>query len=165
VQPLIRSATPADIPSLLRLFSELDELHRQQFPEMFPASVSRDAGWLEKTLGEEKIGFFVAEVESELQTLVVGFVRVSDVQTPDNGVLLSRRFGLVDDLVVTEAQRRSGIASALLQAVEAWAHARGIGALEVTVWAFNQAAQDLYANQGFAPLRQYLRKVFVCGDG
>jgi ribosomal protein S18 acetylase RimI-like enzyme len=143
---------------LLRLFAELDELHRQQFPELFPATVNRDVRWIEKVLSEDQIGFFVAEVESEAHAIVVGFVRVTDVRTPENAILLSRRFGLIDDLIVTEGHRRSGIASALLRAAETWARDRGISALEVTVWAFNQAAQELYASQDFHPLRHYLRK-------
>lgn len=154
----VRPAAATDVPRLLELYAELDELHRAQFPELFPATVKRERATVERWLSEERVGFFVAEaVQAETRT-VVGFVRVVDVRTPDGGVLLSRRFGLIEDLAVTEGHRRSGIASALLGAAETWARERGIGALEVTVWAFNQAAQELYASQGFSPLRQYLQK-------
>lgn len=153
----IRRASAADVPRLLELFAELDELHRAQFPEMFPATVRRDSATVERWLSEERVGFFAAELHREAPT-VVGFLRVVEVRTPEGGVLLSRRFGLIEDLAVAVDHRRSGVASALLRAAEGWARERGIGALEVTVWAFNQAAQELYARQGFDPLRHYLRK-------
>jgi GNAT superfamily N-acetyltransferase len=49
----------------------------------------------------------------------------------------------------------------LLAAAEDWARRRGLNALEVTVWGFNVAAQDLYRTVGFDVLRHYLRKPLV----
>jgi GNAT superfamily N-acetyltransferase len=68
------------------------------------------------------------------------------------------RFGLVDELVVMPNHRRTGVATALVAQVETWARERGIEALELNVWAFNQAALELYAKEGFSVLRHYLRK-------
>ena len=46
----------------------------------------------------------------------------------------------------------------MLEAAEGWARSQGLPAMEVTVWAFNQAASQLYEKHGFGVLRQYLRK-------
>ncbi len=89
---------------------------------------------------------------------VVGFVRVVEAHTPAGGLLLPRRFGLVDDLAVAPGARHAGIASELVHAAEVWARERRLPALEVTAWAFNVPAQRLYAKQGFTVLRHYLRK-------
>jgi GNAT superfamily N-acetyltransferase len=107
-------------------------------------------------LADPKVGVFVATLPSG--DPAIGFARVVDVQIPEGSVLLSRRFGLVDELVVMPEHRRAGVARALLLEVDAWARQRGIGALEVTVWAFNQAARELYVKEGFAIMRHYLRK-------
>lgn len=115
-----------------------------------------NAGWVESTLTDPKVGVFVATLPSA--DAAVGFARVVDVQTPGTSVLLPRRFGLVDELVVMPEHRRAGVARALLAEVEGWARLRGLGALEVTVWAFNQAAHEVYAKDGFSILRHYLRK-------
>jgi ribosomal protein S18 acetylase RimI-like enzyme len=154
----VRLATAGDVPALLELCRELDETHRREHPELFPATVVRRPELLEQRLLDPRAGCFVAEVASNDGTSVGGFVRVLDVQTPDQGVLLPRRYGLVDELVVAPAFRRTGLARELLRSAETWALARGIAALEVVVWEFNQAAQDLYEKQGYAPFRRYYRK-------
>ncbi len=154
----IREAVVADTPRLLELYSELDEYHRARHPELYPANISRDASKVEQTLADARSGCFVAEVREGDGSAVVGFVRVIYVQTPDGGVLLPRRFALVDELVVTAAQRRTGVGTALLGAAEGWARERGLPALEVTVWEFNEPARELYAAEGFEPVRQYFRK-------
>lgn len=153
---VVRPAAVGDIPRLLQMYRELDEAHRLQHPELFPATIERDATRVESMLADPRMGFFVAILPSVGPA--IGFVRVVDVQTRDGSVLLPRRFGLVDELVVMPEHRRAGVARALLVEVEAWARQRGLGALEVTVWAFNQAARELYAEEGFSILRHYLRK-------
>jgi len=153
---IVRPATVSDIARLLQIYRELDETHRLQHPELFPPTVERDPARVESMLADPNVGFFVATLPSD--DPAIGFARVVDVQTPDGNVLLPRRFGLVDELVVMPEHRRAGVARALLSEVETWARRRGIGALEVTVWAFNQAARDLYVNEGFSIMRHYLRK-------
>jgi GNAT superfamily N-acetyltransferase len=153
---LVRPAAVSDIARLLEMYRELDETHQLQHPQLFPPAVERDAARVERMLADPKVGIFVATLPSV--DPAIGFVRVVDVQTPDGGVLLPRRFGLVDELVVMPEHRRAGVANALLVEVEAWARQRGIGALEVTVWAFNHSARELYAKEGFSILRHYLRK-------
>jgi GNAT superfamily N-acetyltransferase len=110
---------------------------------------------------------FVAEIEGGDSSVVAGFVRIVDVQSPGRGALRPRRFALVDDLVVDPAFRRSGLGTRLLQTAEAWARERGVEALEVTVWAFNQAAQDLYTipRQDLRGPRKFLRPVRANGVG
>jgi GNAT superfamily N-acetyltransferase len=138
------------------MYRELDETHRLQHPELFPPTIERDAARVESMLADPKVGVFVATLPSG--DPAIGFARVVDVQTPEGSVLLPRRFGLVDELVVMPEHRRAGVARALLAEVDAWARQRGIGALEVTVWAFNQAARELYVKEGFSIMRHYLRK-------
>jgi len=156
---LVRPATVSDTARLLHMYRELDETHRLQHPQLFPTTVERDATRVESMLRDPKVGVFVATLPSFHDP--VGFARVLDVQTPDGSVLLPRRFGLVDELVVMPEHRRAGVATALLLEVEAWARQRGIGALEVTVWAFNNAARELYAKEGFSIFRHYLCKSLV----
>ncbi len=161
-EPFVRRGEPGDIPSILALYTELDDVHRQQHPELYPPDgVRRDRVGVERSLGDPHVGLFVAGLGSAASSPVSGFVRIVDVQTPDGGILAPRRFGLVDDLVVTAAAPRHGLAKALLGASEDWARERGLKALEVTVWAFNLAAEDLYRKDGFDVLRHYLRKSLV----
>ncbi len=154
----VRAATIADVPQLIALYRELDEFHRLHHPELFPATIEREPAAVERMLTDPKATMLVAELAAGAEAAIVGFARVMDVQTPTGSVLLSRRFAFVDELVVAKEHRRVGIASELLRVAETWASARGIPALEVTVWNFNHGAQELYANNGYSILRHYFRK-------
>jgi ribosomal protein S18 acetylase RimI-like enzyme len=55
----------------------------------------------------------------------------------------------LQDVAVRDAHRRLGIASALTQAAEAEAEARGFDRVRVTVSDANTAAQRLYRTQGY----------------
>ncbi len=158
---VVRTAVVGDIPALLVLYHELHETHRVQHPELFPATVATDPAAVERMLRDNRVGFLVAEFESETGAKLAAFLRVVDTLTPEGGALLSRRFGLVDEVVVLAEYRRLGIASLLLSHAERWASERGLPALEVTVWAFNQEAKDLYLKRGFSTLRHYLRRPLV----
>ncbi|RYZ06656.1 MAG: GNAT family N-acetyltransferase [Myxococcales bacterium] len=154
----IRSAVPEDAASIAGLADELDQVHRVAHPELFRArQPEREHGWFLATLQDAATAVLVAE-RKEGERAVVGFLRVRDTETPSRGALAARRFGLIDELFVAVSSRREGIADDLLEAAEAWAVSRGLEALEVTVWDFNQPAQQLYDRWGFANLRRYLRK-------
>jgi ribosomal protein S18 acetylase RimI-like enzyme len=154
----IRPARLEDLDALVALEALNHELHRDHHPELagLPDPL-REAERIRVQLSDDSVTFLIAEMQLEAALTVVGFARVVDVTTPP-AVLPSRRFALVDSLVVHESVRRRGIARSLLSAAEAWAQRRGIVALEDTVWAFNEDAQQLYEDAGFAVLRHYLRK-------
>ena len=155
----VRPAGASDIARIIELYDELDDVHRRSHPELYRSEkFVRDPIGLENALRDSGVGLLVADAFFDASPAVVGFVRVVDVQTPDGRVLAPRRFGLVDDLVVTASHRRTGVGGELLRAAEVWARTRGLEALEVTVWAFNSAAQSLYDRHGFALLRHYFRK-------
>lgn len=153
---IVRRALASDVPAIVALHAELTEVHRQRHPELYnPAITSRDPAVLERELEHPHVSLLVVEASSGD---VIGFTRLVHVQTPEGLPLRSRGFCLVDDLVVAATHRRQGAASALLGAAQDWARALKLESLEVTVWSFNESAQDLYEKHGFAPLRQYWRK-------
>ncbi|HET7538268.1 MAG TPA: GNAT family N-acetyltransferase [Polyangiaceae bacterium] len=155
----IRPARFEDLESLVALEALNHQLHSDHHPELYTSGPDafQETERIRAQLSNDTVTYLVAEMELEAALSVVGFVRVVDVTTPP-AALASRRFALVDSLVVHESARRRGIARALLSAAEAWARDRGIAALEVTVWAFNEHARELYEGEGFALMRHYLRK-------
>lgn len=153
----VRPARSNDLDDVLSLYAALHEPHRERYPELFNDPLpAHDRQALERDVASERddVLVLVAEAEGEL----VGFARVLLVQTPEGRPLRSRRFALVDDLVVASEYRRRGMAAELLAATEAWARSRDVESLEVTVWSFNDPAKELYRRRGFEPFREYLRK-------
>jgi ribosomal protein S18 acetylase RimI-like enzyme len=65
---------------------------------------------------------------------------------------------VVAELVVRSGLRRRGVGSALLQAAERYAREAGASELRIGVLADNDAAQRLYASQGFRPYLSTLTK-------
>jgi ribosomal protein S18 acetylase RimI-like enzyme len=154
--PDIRRAQEHDVTRLIELYAELDLHHREAHPEFYATEYApREAAWVNETLADPKVGLFVSEPSPGE---ISGFARILEVQTPVGRVLASRRFGLLDELVVARSARRQGTGTALLVACEDWARERGLPAIEVTVWAFNDAALELYENREFQMMRHYLRK-------
>lgn len=151
----IRLARSEDAARIAELGEALDHLHRAEFPALLrPAGARLEPDWVIAALQAPASALFVAE---QLES-IVGFLRVRDVETPGGAALLPRRYGLIDELYVEPAARGAGVAHALLLAAEVWARDRGVTALEVTVWDFNNEAQQFYEREGFGVLRHYLRK-------
>jgi ribosomal protein S18 acetylase RimI-like enzyme len=151
----IRHARADDVAAIAKLYAELHEPHRERYPDLFNDPIpERDLAALQKEIGDDDVLILIAEEAGA----VVAFTRVLLVHTPEGRPLRSRRFGLVDDLVVSKTYRRQGLAAVLMAAAEAWAKQRRLESLEVTVWSFNDSARSLYERQGFEPFRHYLRK-------
>jgi ribosomal protein S18 acetylase RimI-like enzyme len=154
--PPIRRAQERDVTRVIELYAELDLHHRDAHPEFYATEYApRDTAWVKETLADPKAGFFVSE---PMPGEISGFARILEIQTPVGRVLASRHFGLLDELVVARSARRQGTGTALLVACEDWARERGLPAIEVTVWAFNDAARELYENREFQVIRHYYRK-------
>lgn len=68
------------------------------------------------------------------------------------GISMSRHwngYAFVHDLVVLPAQRRAGVAAALLEGAVEWAQAEGLGGVMVETQTNNVPACKLYAKSGF----------------
>jgi ribosomal protein S18 acetylase RimI-like enzyme len=101
----------------------------------------------------------LADDEAERVAAVLGLARLGGdgfylVAWDGEEVLGHAHLALTDppelqDVAVREPHRRLGIASALTQAAEARAEARGFDRVRVTVSDANPAAQRLYRKQGY----------------
>lgn len=144
----VRSATPADIPALMRLKFRLAEGENSTHAVRASA-----ADWLRDGFGPGA-GFcaFVAEVDGA----VVGMATCSRrVITGWNGPVI-----FLQDLFVEPAHRRRGIARALTARVAAFARELGSPIVELTVRSDN-TAQTFYRKNGFTPLPQCLTYVLA----
>ena len=57
--------------------------------------------------------------------------------------------GFVHDIVVDQAERRSGVAAALMEAAIAWVREQGVGSVMLWTAAPNEGAQRLFERLGF----------------
>jgi ribosomal protein S18 acetylase RimI-like enzyme len=143
----VRPATPGDYDDLCTVLDEVDDLHRDSLPYIFqkPGGPVREREYLLKLMTGDDTGLLVAEVEGR----VAGTLQVAMWNTPPVPLLVPRRLAIVDSLAVKSEFRRAGIGRALMDAAHRWAAARGATSVELSVYAFNQAAIGFYQALGY----------------
>ncbi|MEM7801445.1 MAG: GNAT family N-acetyltransferase [Chloroflexota bacterium] len=151
----IRLMGPADIPSVTALFDELDAYHRQELPWLFrsPESEPRDESFYHQIFNNGHENIFVAETEQ-----VVGIIQLTQRSTPSLPIFVPQTRLLVDTLYVAEPFRRRGIARALMQKAEGWAHEIGAIGLDLSVYEFNKPARLFFESMGYVTLNRGLSK-------
>ena len=119
---LIRPMQESDLPKVLAI-------EAASFPDPWTEGIFRSS------LSDETELWFVAEKDGKL----LGYAGMQTVLDE----------GYIDNIAVAPALRRSGVASALLDAVEAEAKARRLAFLSLEVRVGNAPAISLYTRFGF----------------
>ena len=143
----IRRAIESDAPALGRLGGLLLRTHyefdRQRFMAPGDDPESGYASFLRWQMQEEDVAIFVAEQDGQ----VVGYVYAG--LEPQSWKELREAAGFIHDVIVDATGRRSGVATALVEAAAHWLKERG--APRVLLWTAspNEAAQRLFERLGF----------------
>jgi ribosomal protein S18 acetylase RimI-like enzyme len=154
---IIRPATAADFHAVCDLSSQVLKLHAERWPQFFkdptPAVPTRDA--YDDWLSNSSRHVLVADVDGE----VVGYAIAEVQHRPETPYKYPLDVLYIEQIGVRAVDRRRGCAKALVEAITALPRTRGIGRVELDVWAFNEAAQASFKSMGFEPfqLRMSLR--------
>jgi GNAT superfamily N-acetyltransferase len=140
---LIRGATAADVPELLRLIGELAEYERLRHQVV--ASEAQLAAALFGPRPEAEA--LLAELDGAPAGFALFFHNFS--------TFLGRRGLYLEDLFVRPAFRRRGVGRALLVQLARLAVERGCGRFEWSVLDWNQPAIDFYRSLGAEPLSDW----------
>jgi ribosomal protein S18 acetylase RimI-like enzyme len=143
----IRRAIESDAAALGRLGGLLLRTHyefdRQRFMAPGDDPESGYASFLRWQMQEEDVAIFVAEQDGQ----VAGYVYAG--LEPQSWKELRDAAGFIHDVIVDAAGRRSGMATALVEAAAQWLKQRG--APRVLLWTAspNEGAQRLFERLGF----------------
>ena len=155
--PTIRRAAAADIPRLLELLHQVNDIHAQGRPDLFiPGRTKYTAAELEAILADPETPVFVC---ADADDHVMGYAFCRFEQTPPGGNLVPRRELYLDDLCFDAPFRGAGHAARLFAAVEDFARAAGCARLTLHVWTCNPQAARFYAKQGLSPYFHALEKI------
>lgn len=153
----VREATLADYPALRVLFDEIQQEHVDALPHIFqmPDGPARPRRYVATLLADPDIALFVAERRGR----VIGVIDVRIQHSPDNPILVPRRYAMVDTLVVRKRSRRHGAGRALMARAHEWACERGISEVQLSVWEVNAGAVAFYEALGYttAHRRMWIR--------
>jgi ribosomal protein S18 acetylase RimI-like enzyme len=143
----IRAATPGDVADLARLGARLARAHHAMDPDRFfaPDEPIEDgyAWWL----GKERANPRAVVLAAARRGRIVGYAygRIE----PRDWNLLRDRCGVGVDLWVEPRARRSGVGSALLEALAAALAERGAPRVVLNVASRNPRAARLFSSRGF----------------
>lgn len=139
---IIRNATVEDMPQVFKLIHELAIYEKE--PEAVEVTIKD----LEKDGFGEHPAFhcFVAEVNSKIEGIALIYNRYSTWK----GKILH-----LEDLIVSQAMRGSGIGTALLDEVVKYAHSLGVKRINWEVLDWNESAIAFYEKKGANVMRDW----------
>ena len=142
----IRKATHSDIPSLLRLLSQVLDVHHKGRPDLFKGgAVKYTAEELRTLLADPMRPVFVSENEDGY---ITGYCFGIFQQHLDNNILTDIKTLYIDDLCIDETCRGQHIGTALYNYMKDFAKAEGCYNVTLNVWALNEGAIDFYKALG-----------------
>ena len=145
---VIREARARDQDALSALIDEVQALHVAHRPDVFaPIGGSQLAAWTLQLLESPESEIWVAEIEMQVR----GYMGLVVRHKPRTPLTVERSWLELDQIAVHSGFRGLGIARALVSTALAQAKAKGIAGVELSSWAFNEAAHRTFAKLGFVP--------------
>lgn len=145
--PVIRRATPDDMPDVGRLGALLVQTHHEfdarRFFAATPKTPEQYAWFLGTQLERPDAAVFVAEAEGR----VIGYAYAA-VEGHDY-MALRGPAGVLHDVIVDPASRGRGVGRRLVEAALAFLRSRGAPRVVLSTAEGNQTAQRLFASLGF----------------
>jgi ribosomal protein S18 acetylase RimI-like enzyme len=142
----VRQAGLSDVEALVILNRFVQDLHVAHQPDYFKqADAMLVADWFRCMLRNIAARVWIAELEG----CSVGYALTITYDRPESAFCPARRFSEVDQIAVSAAFRKRGVARALVECVLEDARSRGICDVELSSWAFNLDAHDAFRALGF----------------
>lgn len=147
---IIRKANMEDYDDLCRIYSELDEFHREMLPELFvePSQPGRTKEYLTGLLSQDDRNLLVAETGDG----VMGLAECRVMEPSDFPANRARKWVQVDSLAVREGYRNGRLGFLLMEKVKEWAKSKDIFRIELKVYSLNEGAVSFYHRSGFEDL-------------
>ncbi len=153
---IIRPARPADLPEILTLWRQLQDINASVDPRLALSAAAPDwmADFLRQQMNNENAALLVAVCDAEAP-VVVGYTLGQILRRPtlDNGDC-----GYVADVCVREGFRGQGTGRQLFERLRAWFVGQGLTAIEVQVVRANPASQAFWRKMGCGEFLRTLRR-------
>jgi len=145
----IRRALETDMPDILKLLSQVLEVHHQGRPDLFKGGVRKYTdSELTELIKDESKPIFVGVDESER---VLGYAFCVFIQHVNDNILTDIKTLYIDDLCVDEEIRGQHVGKQLYEYVLKFAKEQGCYNVTLNVWALNEGAMKFYEACGLKP--------------
>lgn len=142
---LIRRAEERDIPDVLRLLSQVLEVHANLRPDIFvPGTTKYDSRELAEIFADDLRPVYVAIDDDKL----IGYAFCQFKEPAFTSTMVPRNMFYIDDLCVDESARGKHVGKTLFEHVKTEAARLGCYEVTLNVWEGNDAAYDFYKAMG-----------------
>lgn len=150
-EALIRPASHADVPELLRLNRIVHDWHASHYLQAFPAKPNADAvqTMFLEAITDDKAHVVVAEKDGQ----TCGYLFATHDTSTGSAVSHPKNRLHIEHICVDPEHRGQGFARALLSDAEAFARARGCRDVTLDSWAQNHGAHAAFQAQGLSVAR------------
>ena len=145
---VISRATKQDADGILKLLSQVLEVHHNGRPDIFKTGATKyTKDELSLIICDDTKPILVAK--SGIRMLGYAFCVIKS--TKDDNILHNMKTLYIDDLCVDENERGTGVGRALYEHVKAYAKELGCYNLTLNVWECNEGAKRFYEAMGLIP--------------
>ena len=147
----IRQANQSDIPSIMNLLHQVNDVHADGRPDLFIHGHTKyDVENLKYIIANNITPIFVG-IDSEGQLVGYCFCIVEDHSGSSNMAPVKTLY--IDDLCVDQAQRGKHVGRTIFEAVKVYAKDHGFYNITLNVWCCNPGAMKFYESLGMTPLK------------
>ena len=150
----IRRAEERDIPAILNLLKQVNQIHANARPDLFRPQSKYGLQEVEGLLANPARPVFVAD-EGE----VLGYLMGEFIDNSKNRNLAPIKTFYIDDLCVDEGARGRGVGTALYNFALDFAKQSGCYNVTLHVWACNPAAEAFYKKCGMKPQNTTMEQI------
>ena len=140
---MIRRAEERDIPRLLELLKQVNQVHFELRPDLFKKETKYNANDLERLLKNEDHVIFVYDDEG-----VQGYLFSEIKDYTKNQLLQPIKTLYIDDLCVDEQSRGNHVGKKLLEHAKEYAKENHFHNITLHVWEGNDSAYEFYKRNG-----------------
>ena len=149
----LRKAKQADVDAILDIWCELMDFHEQFDPTFKRARNGHKAfgKYLSSQITSRKAIVLLAVEDGKIQ----GYLLAHTAEKPP--VFAARKYGMITDLAVTEANRRGGIGTKLYEESIEWFKSKKIERIELGVTTSNPVSYAFWSKLGY---KAYYSKLY-----
>ena len=141
----IREAVENDVPSLVELWKEMMDFHKER-DRVFTRTATGHISWIDLIsdhMSKDDSCVLVAECDGRIVGHCLAFI----VENPP--VITTKRYGMFQELAITANHRRCGVGEQLVKEVLKWLRNHNIKRIEVKVSVHNELSTAFWRKMGF----------------
>ena len=147
---IIQQATAEHVQEIVILWTKLMNLHKEMDAHYFSETdntINEYKSSIDWSINHKSNKVFIALMDDK----VIGYVTAHLVYY-SNSQYNNNSHCSIDDIMIDEDYRHSGIGNALLEEVKSWSQSEGIKTIQLNVFSKNEKALGFFKNQGFENL-------------